>query len=71
MSGWRGRFDADAEEQAAPAEIGVGRVVECVAFEDTAAMGRAEAAEFADERGDVRDAELDFDFGSYAGAGHK
>ena len=69
MVGWRGRLDANAKEEAAAAEIGGSRVVESVAFEDAATWGATKVAEFADERRDVRDAKLDFDFWSCAGDG--
>ena len=61
---WGRSFDAQAEEHFAAAEVGLGGVVECVLFLDAGLGGGAEGFDFALDRGDVLDAEFDFDLGA-------
>ena len=60
---WGCGFAADAEEAAAEAQIGVGRVVESVGFEDAALVDGAQGFYRANRGVEVGDGELDFDFG--------
>jgi hypothetical protein len=70
--GWRGCLGAKAKKAAGAAEGGIGRVEESVFFEDAGARRGAEAAKISNKSGNIRDAQLDFDFaGRTAGRGHR
>jgi hypothetical protein len=55
-------FGADAEEAATAAQIGMGRVVERVGFENAALGGGAQGSDRAERGIEVGDLELDLDF---------
>lgn len=59
---WGCVFDADAEESAAFAQIGMGRVVEGVGFERAAVRGGAESSDGTDRGSRIGDRQLDLDF---------
>ena len=68
--GCRG-LNAQAEEHAAAAQVGLRRVVESVLFQEAALGCGTQGTDFAQNCGNVSDAELDFDFAvGFSGFAH-
>lgn len=67
----RRSLNAQAQEHATAAEVGLRSVVESVLFEETALGLSTQGADFAQDCGNVRDAEFDFDFAvGFSGLAH-
>jgi hypothetical protein len=58
-----GSFDSHANQAAAAAQVGIGRVEERVLFEEAPVGDGAEAFQAREDVGEIRDAQLHFDFG--------